>query len=87
MALLEIEDITKSYKEVMALAGVSLSVSQGELVAIIGPSGAGKSTLLRCINRLVDASSGRITFDGHAPSPQEAAQEGAGKDRDDLPAL
>ena len=47
-----------------ALDGVSLDIRRGEFVVLIGLSGSGKSTLLRCINRLVDPSSGRVVFDG-----------------------
>ena len=43
---------------------VSLSVEPGQFICVIGPSGAGKSTLLRCINRLTDADSGEIQFEG-----------------------
>jgi phosphonate transport system ATP-binding protein len=65
MALLEIKNVTKYYnKETPALANVSFSVEEGEFVSIIGPSGAGKSTLLRCINRMIEATSGEITFNG-----------------------
>lgn len=65
MALLELKNVTKIYNgETKALEGVSFSVEKGEFVSIIGPSGAGKSTLLRCINRMIDATSGDITFDG-----------------------
>jgi len=64
MAILEIEKLTKKYREITALSGVSLKVRRGEFVTIIGRSGAGKSTLLRCVNRLIDASAGQITFDG-----------------------
>ncbi len=65
MALLEIDAISKRYgNETLALDTVTFSVQPGEFVAIIGPSGAGKSTLLRCINRLIDISSGDIRFDG-----------------------
>lgn len=46
------------------LKNINLSVDQPGLVAIIGPSGTGKSTLLRCINRLVNPTSGAIHFDG-----------------------
>lgn len=46
------------------LDDVSFAVEEGEFVSIIGPSGAGKSTLLRCINRLINASQGVVTFDG-----------------------
>ncbi|MCG8484500.1 MAG: phosphonate ABC transporter ATP-binding protein [Clostridia bacterium] len=65
MALLEIKNVTKQYKQTKALSNVNFSVKEGEFVSVIGPSGAGKSTLLRCINRMVDASSGEINFDGN----------------------
>ncbi|MEF3275106.1 MAG: phosphonate ABC transporter ATP-binding protein [Chloroflexus sp.] len=65
MALLEVDSVSKRYSsETLALDTVTFSVQPGEFVAIIGPSGAGKSTLLRCINRLIDITSGDIRFDG-----------------------
>ena len=63
-AVLEIHNLSKDYRGVPALIDVSLTVKKGEFVAVIGRSGAGKSTLLRCINRLVEPSSGRISVDG-----------------------
>ncbi len=64
-ALLELRDVTKSYDGwSKALDAVSLSVRRGEFVSIIGSSGAGKSTLLRCINRLIEPTSGSVRFDG-----------------------
>jgi len=63
-AVLEVRHLSKCYGEVTALSDVSLSVSSGELVALIGPSGAGKSTLLRCINRMIDATAGEVIFEG-----------------------
>ena len=61
MIILEIEDLHKSYdSNVPVLCGINLSVHRGEFVGIIGLSGSGKSTLLRCINRLVEPSSGHI---------------------------
>ena len=65
MSLLELKSVTKYYNQATtALDNVSFSVEEGEFVTIIGPSGAGKSTLLRCINRMVEASSGEISIDG-----------------------
>ena len=61
MIILEIEDLHQSYdNNVPVLCGINLSVHRGEFVGIIGLSGSGKSTLLRCINRLVEPSSGQI---------------------------
>ena len=63
-ALLEVNHVSKHFgRDALALSDVNFSVNEGEFVSIIGPSGAGKSTLLRCINRMIDASSGEITFD------------------------
>jgi phosphonate transport system ATP-binding protein len=63
--LLEIVDLVKVYPNgTRALDGVSLDIQRGEFVVLIGLSGSGKSTLLRCINRLVEPTSGRIVFDG-----------------------
>ncbi|MEC0231797.1 phosphonate ABC transporter ATP-binding protein [Paenibacillus alba] len=63
--LLEFKQVSKQYgADTKALSNVNFAVKEGEFVSIIGPSGAGKSTLLRCINRMIDASSGEIIFDG-----------------------
>ena len=47
-----------------ALDGVSLNLEPGQIVALIGPSGAGKSTFIRCINRLVEPTSGSVKLGG-----------------------
>ena len=63
--MLEVKNLTKIYDgEVLALDNVSFKVEKGEFLAIIGLSGSGKSTLLRCINRLVEPTSGQVIWDG-----------------------
>ena len=63
--MLKVEHLTKVYPNgVVALDDVSFTVSEKEFLAIIGLSGSGKSTLLRCINRLVEPTSGKIEWYG-----------------------
>jgi len=62
--MLTIENLGKSFGGKAALSGVCTEIEHGSFVGVIGRSGAGKSTLLRCINRLVDPSEGRISFEG-----------------------
>src|SRR5215207_4874556 len=62
--LLELENIGVYYGRIEALRGISLTVDEGEIVALIGANGAGKSTTMRAISGIRPVSSGRITFDG-----------------------
>ncbi len=63
--LVSIRDLVKTYPNgTRALDGIDLDIQRGEFVVLIGLSGSGKSTLLRTINRLVDPTSGTVTFDG-----------------------
>src|SRR5438445_10044017 len=73
--MLRIEKLNKTYPNgTRALQDIDLVVERGEFLVIIGLSGSGKSTLLRCINRLVEPTSGQIELDGvdiTAASPVE----------------
>jgi branched-chain amino acid transport system ATP-binding protein len=62
--LLELNDITLLYGRIQALHGISLTVGQGEIVALIGANGAGKSTTMRAISGLRPVARGSILFDG-----------------------
>ncbi len=63
--MLKVEHLTKVYEGgTQALEDVSFEVKEGEFLAVIGLSGSGKSTLLRCINRLIEPTEGRITWNG-----------------------
>ena len=62
--MLEAKEICKGFDGLGVLRGISLSIAQGEVMALIGPSCSGKSTLLRCLNQLETIDSGEITLDG-----------------------
>ena len=66
--MIELENVTKIYRmgkvEVPALQGISLTIGQGDMLAIIGASGSGKSTLMNVIGFLDKPTSGRYTFEG-----------------------
>lgn len=59
---IKVEDLHKNYGKKEVLKGVSTSIRDGEVVAVIGPSGSGKSTFLRCLNRLEEVNSGKIYY-------------------------
>ena len=64
MEMIKTVDLHKSFGALKVLKGVSTTVAQGEVVAIIGPSGGGKSTFLRCLNLLEKPEQGQIFFEG-----------------------
>ena len=74
--MLTIEGLSVSYGGLAALSGVSLSVEEGQFVAIVGPNGAGKTTLFKAISGTVSPAAGKITFEGRdllsIPPPERA---------------
>ncbi len=64
MALLEVVAVEKHFGGLPAVGGVSFTVDEGEIVALVGPNGAGKSTLLKAIGGMQTATSGTVRFDG-----------------------
>jgi len=63
-ALLEARGVVRRFRDVTALAGVSLAVSSGELLGLVGPDGAGKTTLIRALTGLIDVDQGEACIDG-----------------------
>lgn len=64
MAMLEFENVQVFYGKVQALCGISLTVAEGEIVALLGNNGAGKTTTLSTASALVKSHSGTVTFNG-----------------------
>ena len=62
--MIEVQDLHKSFGEHEVLKGISVTIREGEVIAVIGPSGCGKSTFLRSINLLETPTSGTILFEG-----------------------
>jgi polar amino acid transport system ATP-binding protein len=64
MALIEIRKLVKTFGERDVLSGIDLDINEGDVKVVMGPSGCGKTTLLRCLNRLVEPTSGSIRLRG-----------------------
>lgn len=63
--MIEVKNLTKSYKDCIAINNVDLSIPTGRFVVITGRSGSGKSTLLKCMSGLITPSDGQVLIDGH----------------------
>src|SRR5437660_1031702 len=77
--MLEVKNLEVSYGSLMALHGVSLTIQQGETVALVGPNGAGKSTLLKAIAGLLPPRAGMIQWEGervHGEPPESIVERG-----------
>jgi len=62
--MIKIEHLDKKFKNNHVLKDINLEINKDEVVVIIGPSGSGKSTLIRCMNKLEDATSGKVLING-----------------------
>ncbi len=63
-SLLQVKNVETFYGPVMAIAGVSLEVAEGDIVTVLGANGAGKTTLLKTITGAIDRRKGQVIFDG-----------------------
>lgn len=72
--LLQVEDLEVRYDAIIALRGISFTVEEGQVVALIGANGAGKSTTLNAVSGLVGAASGKIVFNGNNITSHNAAR-------------
>ena len=80
--LLEVRNLTRAFGALKALADVSFSVHEGELLGLIGPNGAGKSTLYNLIAGAIEPTAGEIVFKGRAVAgwkPYQAARAGVAR--------
>ncbi len=78
-AVLSVDHLDVAYGQVQALAGVSLAVEAGEIVALVGANGAGKSTVLRAVSGLLRPRAGRVSFEGRridSLSPRDILRAG-----------
>lgn len=64
MSIIQVRNLVKKFDHHTAIDGVDLDVLEGDVKVVMGPSGCGKSTLLRCINRLIEPTSGKVFFRG-----------------------
>ena len=76
MAIVEVQNVRKTFGPKVALDNVSLDIPEGKIFGLLGPNGAGKSTLIRIINRITIASDGQILFQGHPITEEDISRIG-----------
>ncbi len=69
--MIEVKNVYKNYGQLEVLKDVSVTINNGEIIAIIGPSGSGKSTLLRCMNLLERPTKGSVLINGEEITSKE----------------
>ncbi|MGI9535782.1 MAG: ATP-binding cassette domain-containing protein, partial [Desulfocapsaceae bacterium] len=66
MSILEVNNLKKYYRDVVAVQDVSFRVERGSCFGLLGPNGAGKTTTMEIIENIIDPTSGSILYQGHA---------------------
>jgi len=69
--IIEIKNLTKKFKEITAVDGISFNVKKGEIFAFLGPNGAGKTTTIKMLTTLATPTSGTILINGYDPTKQQ----------------
>lgn len=85
MAILEMSNMTKRFKNFVALDGVNLSLEQGRIVGLLGPNGSGKTTMIKLANGLLQPTDGFIAIGGMTPGVETKAMVSYLPDKDFLP--
>ena len=67
--VIEVKNLTKKYKDLMAIDNLSFDVKEGEILGLLGPNGSGKSTTINCILSLLNYMSGSIKIFGKDMKP------------------
>ena len=76
MAIIEVQNVTKTFGSKVALDHVSLEIPEGKIFGLLGPNGAGKSTLIRIVNRITLATEGQVLFQGDPITEEDVAHIG-----------
>ncbi|KGR86247.1 ABC transporter ATP-binding protein [Lysinibacillus boronitolerans] len=74
--MLELKNISKSYKNKKVLVDINVTIESGEIISLLGPSGCGKTTLLNIILGLVDPTAGQLVYNGQDISKQSMQERG-----------